>query len=210
MRRWRAWLTTAVVIAGGCAGPRAAVHLSETWAAPAADYEDVTAAWTRRATIHSPVTAGYQIIADVAATFRSPAWRSAYVKHQSHVQLLTPEAQAALLSQEKKEHADAYVFEVMLATQHSSTNDLQKDEESVWRVELMNGRGETVLASDIDSDRRPREILEELYPHLGDFHEPYIVKFPRTIEVLYPGAKTMTLTISSPRGALRMVWKAGP
>lgn len=194
------------VLVAGCGGPSAGIQLSESWPTETADYDAVTAAWTRKGTLHNSIADGYEVIGDVQATFRSPAWRVAYVERVARTQLLSPEAKAALLAEQKKEHAAGYVFEVMLATHDFRTNDLQKGEDSVWRVELMNGRGETVLATDIDSDRRPREIIEALYP-LGDFHEPYIVTFPREIELLYSGAETMVLTLSSAQGAIRLVWQ---
>ena len=49
-------------------------------------------------------------------------------------------------------------------------------------------------------------MIREYFPKFDDFDVPYIVRFPRTINVLRSGAKQFSLRMSSAHGALEVVW----
>lgn len=201
MRRLALAALLGLAACGGAAPP---VALDGAWPATGGDYEDVTAAWTRQ----DEDRHGGNLTVDVAATLKSPTWRAAYVARRAARERLSPAGRDALLAEQRAADAAAYEVELMVATYDRRVNDLQKGDRSVWTVALVGDDGKEIAPTEIVRDRRPRIEVAAEFPALGDFHQPYVARFPRDAALLAPGAKRVTLRMSSGQGAVELVWRA--
>lgn len=195
----------------GCAPATPPIQLSAAWPARAGEYRAMTRAWTRHATERAEGGASgpaFEQTLDVHATFKSPEWRAAHVRFRADRLDLPPSEVAALTEREKKEDADHYEVMLLVATYDPRINELQKGARSIWRVALVDDRGAEVVASEIKRDRRPRSEIAAEYPHLGDFHEPYVARFPRSVDLLRPGARRFSLKVTSSQVGVTMTWDA--
>lgn len=202
----------ASLLSAACGGAPPPVRLSDEWPAVATvgDYGDVTRKWTRhareRASSDAERDRQFEQTLDVVATFKSPEWRAAYVKHKADRGNLPASEIAAMTAREKKESADHYEVMLMVATYDRRLNELQKGPRSVWRVALVDSAGAEIVASEIRRDRRPRSEIAADFPQLGDFHQPYVARFPRTVDLLRPDARKLSLKMSSSQVGVELVW----
>jgi hypothetical protein len=196
---------------GGCGASDPPVELTGTWPTKTDDFDDVTERWTRHGRDNSGLGGEQrhrlEQTIDVYATFKSPEWRVAYVAHQASRHNLSQAAVRELVDKEKKEDADRYEVALLVATHDRRSNDLQKGARSTWRVALVDEAGTEIIASEIKRDRRPRFEIAAEFPHMGDFHEPYVARFPRSVDLLRPGAHRFQLKVTSEQGAVVLEWR---
>lgn len=197
-------------LTAGCGGTAPApVQLSDAWPAQVGDFDEVTRKWTRRdREIDGPDDRGRTIeqTLEVIATFKSPEWRAAYVKHRAERHHLPPSEVASLTAREKADAAENYEVMLLVATYDQRLNELQKGARSVWRVALVDATGAEIVASEIKRDRRPRTEIAAEFPQMGDFHRPYVARFPRKIDLLRPGAGRFSLKVTSLQAGVELVW----
>jgi hypothetical protein len=211
-----AFFLAALAALAGCASAPPPVQLSETWPTQAGDYRDVTDKWTRHARKRSGPDAEQGRIVDqtldVVATFKSPEWRAAYVKYRAEQNMLPPGEVAALTKTEQSENADHYEVMLLVATYDQRLNELQKGKRSVWRLALVDASGAELIAKEVRRDRRPRTEIAADFPHLTDFHEPYIAVFPRVdekgarVDLLRPDARRFSLKMTSSQVGVELIW----
>lgn len=207
MRHAAAIAALCALTALACAGAPRPVELSGAWPERPGDFEDVTEAWTRSGTLRSSFSQGTAQLLELHATFKAPAWRAAYVDFVAERHRLGPEARAELAAEQKAAAGERYEVTLVVSTYHREHNDLQKGARSIWRVALVGADGTQIPAATIEPDRRPREVLEEEYPWLGDFSEVYVATFPRQVELLSPGADHLGLVMGSHLGAVELEWR---
>jgi hypothetical protein len=204
----------AAALAAACASSPPPVELSESWPARAGDFEDVSRKWTRHGRERTgPDDRGNVIdqALDVIATFKSPEWRAAYVQYRAEHNKLPPGEVAALTAREQADDKQHYEVMLLVATYDPRLNDLQKGARSIWRVALVDATGAEIVASEIKRDRRPRSAIAAEFPGLGDFHEPYVARFPRTVNLLRPDANRFSLKVTSSQVGVELVWaEQGP
>ena len=204
----------AAALSAACASSPPPVQLSDQWPARAGEYRDVTRKWTRHGRERtSPDDKGnvFDQALDVVATFKSPEWRAAYVQYRAEHNQLPASEVAALTAREKADSQQHYEVMLLVATYDRRLNELQKGARSVWRVALVDAAGAEIVASEIKRDRRPRSEIAADFPELGDFHEPYVARFPRTVNLLRPGAHRFSLKVTSSQVGIELVWSdAGP
>jgi len=196
------WL--ALVLLAACTHSYPTVDLSERWPDRAGDYDDVTAAWTRKDKLRGQ----YQEILDLTATFKSNEWRLAHAERDAGLRGLVGEARDQLLSQAKADAAGPYEIEVMVTTWDRRENDIDRGKKSTWRVVMIDPAGKEVEPLEIVKDRRPTYVVRAEFPALGEFATPYIARFPRTTPLLGPDVKHARLRMSSPQGAAEVDWDA--
>lgn len=198
---WSARLSALLLVA--CTA-RAPISLTPEWPRATGPYLEVHRAWTR----HGLLRKGYQEVIEVYATFKSPAWRAAYIERQATVAHLSPDERALLVQSQQNAAAEGpYEVQLLVTTHDFRENDLNRGERSIWRVVLRDDRGNQVPAESIVRDRRPLQVIRAEFPDMGDFAVAYIARFPRTIEVLRADAEAFTLELSSPRGAVTLTWQ---
>jgi sugar phosphate isomerase/epimerase len=196
-----------LVSASGCnatSSQTAPVRFDSSWPSQTPEHGEATETWTRSGRI----IRDYDRVLEVFATFLSPEWRASYVGRRAKRELLGAEAVRAL-TEEQQTIAEAY-YEVALAvaTYRHEDNDLQKGERSMWRVVLVDDQGNELRPEEIRRDRRQLAVLRAYFPHVRAFHTVYVARFPRTIELMRPGATRFTLIVSSAVGGVELVWNA--
>ncbi len=200
-------LALAVALGGCGSAQRRDVDLAGTWPtepATADDFAGVDRQWTRREVLRG----GFQQILDVHATLRSPAWRAAWAERQIAVRALPlPEADELRATARTAADGDYEVTLVVIAYDRAE-NDLDRGERSMWRLSLIDDAGRETPAAEIVRDRRPRDVLRTEIRTYGDFAEVYVARFPRSAEVLRPGARQVSLKIAGSRGRVVLTWHA--
>ena len=193
-------------LCAACAATAPVVRLTEDWPTTIRDYDDVVADWTRKAQLH----AAYQEVCELVATFKSAEWRAAHAAYEADNRGLTGEPRAKHIAAARAEIAGPYELEVMLTTWDRRENDLDRGKKSVWRVVLIDEHGQEIEPLEVIKDRRPSYVVRAEFPALGEFATPYIVRFPRTTQLLGPTARQLRLRMSSTRGGLEVLWTATP
>ena len=197
-------VTLGLLLAAGCAHAPAPVPLTATWPTSADDYDAVTTAWTRDASLRN----GYQETARIDATFKSPTWRMANVERNAKLQGLGDADRAELLQRAHDDDDKFYEVEIVLTTWERRMNDLDRGAKSVWQISLFDDQGHRVVATKIDRDHRPKQAIAAEFPASNDFSQAYVAYFPKLIAVLGPSTHQVRLRASSPLGALDVSWDA--
>jgi hypothetical protein len=200
-------------LATSCASSTPPVQLNDRWPAEAGEYRDVTRKWTRHGRERTgPDDHGnvFDQALDVVATFKSPEWRAAYVQYRAEHNKLPATEVAAMTAREKADDQTHYEVMLLVATYDRRLNELQKGARSVWRVALVDSTGAEIVASEIKRDRRSRSEITADFPAMGDFHEPYVARFPRTVNLLRPGAHKFSLKVTSSQVGVELVWAEPP
>ncbi len=192
---------TAVAACGSTPGP---VPLSASWPERSGEYEDVTAAWTRRAVLRGQ----YQQVLELYGTFRSPTWRAAYAEREARIRKVEGAARDALFAKAKLAAEGDYEIALVVTTYDRTENDLQRGDRSVWRLALVDDKGIETPPSSIVRDKRPLEVLKVELPEVNEFAEVYVATFPRSANVLRDDARRMTFKMWSPRGGVELAWLA--
>src|SRR5688500_3371411 len=119
---------------------------------------------------------------------------------------MTADEKAALLAAERKAAAEHWEVELLVSTYHHRENDFQKGDKSMWRIGLIDDQGRLVRPVDIVPDRRPGSLLVTWFPDWDPFHKAFIVRFPRTVDVLRADAGRFSMRVASQRGSVELVW----
>ena len=180
------------------------VSFNESWPGEPRDYQDATDDWTRT----GKIIATYNLVARVHATFKSPEWRVAHIAERRQTAALSAEQHGQLVAEHKRALAEHHEFELLVATHEPRDNDLDRGARSSWNLTLLNDRGETVAAAKIERDRRPAATIRAQFPAMGDFDRAYIVRFPRTLDLMYESASRFTLRMAGERGRIDLVWRS--
>lgn len=182
------------------------VSLAETWPSAPDAYDDVTERWTRHDRVRADLDEHLSEIVSVHATLLSPEWRAAYVAKRREDGLLSPAKSQALLAAQQQRDAEYYEVMLLMSAYERRLLDFEKGERSVWTVVISDGHGNEIQASEIERDRRLPSVIAEFFPNLGDFHRPYLARFPREHELFGPQAETIELVLASPRATVKLVW----
>jgi hypothetical protein len=220
-RRRAALAATAVaaaVIAGAC-GPRGSAIIVDFGQSPRSyapsDYRTVLARWTRRALI----TRDFDTTLDVAATLKSYDFRWAYsVRYAAQFQLSTAD-QDKLLKGQMAELDTAHEFVVSAAATRFEWIDFHK-KDSVWRVRLLDDRGNELAPMEIRRLKTPVAELEAFFPPstrsqpMASFYTTYLIRFPKKLPDGAPvdleHAGKLTLRFAGVLGAAELNWLLKP
>lgn len=199
-------LAAVLTMVAGCGGPSSSgqVSLAGTWPEQPDGYREVTERWTRHAILRSST----EQVLEVFATLKSPEWRAAHVAYLAETERLSPQERAERMARAQEAATqEPYELELLVSTYDAQENDLNRGKRSIWRVVLTDGQGNALEPIDIERDRRPRGVIEAEFPYLNDFAVPYVARFPRDLALMGPDANQIVLKMSSPRGAVEMVWQ---
>ncbi|MEZ4401856.1 MAG: hypothetical protein R3B06_17640 [Kofleriaceae bacterium] len=201
MIRRAVWAVVVVAAAVSCRAPAPPVDLSGAWPAQAGDFEEVDAAWTRRAVLRG----GFEQTLEVYATFQAPPWLAARAAEDA-TQRGGP--RDALLAAAQARAEGDYQFGLVVATHERAENDLDRGARATWHVALVDATGAEIPPSSISRDRRPASVLRAELPGYGDFSTAYQVAFPRTAAALGPDVRQVTLRVWSGHGSVALTWRA--
>lgn len=194
-------LLVGLLLAAACGG-RPAISLDPAWPQTPRDYDEATEAWTR----HESRRHQLSNVIDVEATYKSPEWRAAFVERQTRALDLTPDARAALEAEQKRAAAEAHEFQVSLTAFDDTDRDLHQ-RKSPWSVALIDRHGRAIEPLSIKRERRNEEVVQALFPHIGEFDSVYVIRFAPDADLLGDGADRFQLRLSSPRGSVTLTWR---
>lgn len=193
----------ALLLAAGCATAR--VPLTNEWPVSAGDYQAVTRAWTRSASL----TQDYQLVIAAEATLLSAPWRAAKAEREARLRGLGPAARQALLDAERAQAQQGpWEIELLVTTWDRKENDLHRGPRASWRVALLDEQGNEIAPVEVTRDRRPPHVVRAEFAHLGDFAQAYVVRFAKEVPLLGPGVRRVRLRVTSARGAVELAWLA--
>ena len=211
MRRLASVVGLAACALAACGGSAEPIELSGAWPQRTGDFEDVNEKWTRHGRDNSGLGGDQrhrlEQTIDVYATFKSPEWRAAWIAYQKDKHHLSAAAVHQLTETARQEDAERYEVALLVATHDRRSNDLQKGSRSSWRVALVDEGGTEIVASEIKRDRRPHVEIAAEFPNMGDFHEPYVAHFPRSVDLLRPEARRFLLKVTSEQGGVVLEWR---
>jgi hypothetical protein len=198
------WLLGAVFAAVSCAGAPPRVPLTNEWPPSTDTYESATRRWTRS----DNLSASYQQVISLDATFMAPPWRAARARRDAALRALGPAARDALFTKAREETTGPWEFELLVTTWDRRENDLHRGKRATWKVVLLDAQGNEIEPTEIVRDRRPAHMLLADFPHLGDFAEAYVARFPKDKAVLGAAVRQVRLRVTSVRGAIEVTWQA--
>jgi hypothetical protein len=210
MSWWRAGVRGAVgcatLLALGCGGGSPRVSLAPPERAPRhQDYDGIRNSWTRSARIIKQLDTTLR----VHATLFSPEFSAAYHARQSQMFRLSAEKKRELGRALEDQWAKAFVFFVAAATIDSGWNDFDH-KKSVWRIALVNDRGDQVDAAEIREEKR-NATMEALFPYVGHFHRTYKLTFPKVRPDGQPlvrgDTRSLALRFAGPLGQAELTWR---
>lgn len=161
-------------------------------------YQRATNDVTRQRTLDG----GYQQVLQLAAIYKSEAWRSAHAEKDAASRGLVGDARAQRIAQAQADAAGPLEFELLVTTWDRRENDLDRGKRSVWRVRMLDDAGAEIEPIEIKRDKRPVLTLRSEFPAMGDFATAYVVRFKRPTTAL----AQLRLRMSSERGGVEVSW----
>ncbi|MBA2542368.1 MAG: hypothetical protein H0V17_22190 [Deltaproteobacteria bacterium] len=162
-------------------------------------YQRVTNEWTRQTRLDG----SYQQVLQLAAVYKSEAWRLAHAEKEANARGLAGAARDQHLAQARADAAGPIEIEMLVSTWDRRENDLDRGKKSIWRVRMLEG-GAEVEPIEILKDKRPILTLRSEFPAMGDFATAYVVRFKRP-----PSAGEIRVRMSSERGGVEVAWPVG-
>ena len=175
-----------VVVLFGCVGP--------------SPYQRTTNEWTRQTTLDG----GYQQVLQLAAVYKSSAWRAAHAAKDADARGLAGDARNQRLAQATADAAGPIEIELLVTTWDRRENDLEKGKKSNWRIRMLDAAGAEIEPMELIKDKRPLLTLRAEYPAMGDFATAYIVRFKRPATPI----DQLRLRMSGERGGVEVAWPA--
>lgn len=197
-------LTLVCALTAAACGGAARVPLTNEWPARAGAFDEETRRWTRS----ESMSAAYQQVLSVDATLLAPSWRAARAARDARLRALGPAATEELAAKARADATGPWEIELLVTTWDRRENDLHRGDRATWRVALLDEQGNEIAPIEVVRDRRPQHVVRAEYPHLGDFAQPYIARFPKDKVVLGPQVRRVRLRLTSVRGAVELQWLA--
>jgi len=161
------------------------------------DYLDVFNRWTQEETIY----AQFETRAHIAATKKSREFNRAYLAEYARIYLLGDgerEQREQVIDSESSKMTE-FVFYAY--TPDKESNDFS-EEQSIWKIFLMDHRGERMEAVDIRRIKEITPVIRKLFPYVNPYYGRfYSVRFPRETD-------RCTLIFASILGRVEFVWGA--
>lgn len=185
--------------AAGCAGSKRAemANAEASKDVKPSEYSDALGSWTRESKVYAKLET--RLI--VNATYRSGAFREAYVDEYARRYLLASGERDDLRRRELNDAQTYHEFFFAAYTVESRWNDFSK-RSSMWRLRLFDDKGASVEPLVVTRVKQDDPVLHAFYPYFSLWTRGYVVKFPR--EGLSPDSKTLRLQLTSAIGAAEL------
>lgn len=136
------------------------------------EYHEILKQWTSKAGVYR----GFETMLLAEGTYKSSAFRRAYVKKYAKDYRLDAKAEAEMLKAELS-MAEGEV-EFVLAVYASDRERLRLSaKDSLWRIYLEGAGEEPIIPFEIRSLKKKRTSLEEFFPYITPWVEIYQVRF---------------------------------
>jgi len=111
-------------------------------------------------------------------TLLTPEFRRAYAAEYARVYRLDQAAQGALMAKVDQEIVGDIEVVVWVASYDLKFAALEPERE-IWRLELSDGEGPSVVPSSVTLVRKPSKVDQYFYPYLSALGRTYRLRFPR-------------------------------
>lgn len=170
------------------------------------NYEEVCDKWSREARVHH----GFEVEYIVAGTFKSKAFRRAYVDEYAEAYKLNPEEKRLLLRDQLREADLNHEFQLALFVPEKKWEKIDKPE-SMWKLYLTNDRGKRVEPSEVQKIKQGNAETYHFFPYVTPWKSVYVVRFPCHIPetnrpLVDEKTKEIKLVITSVLGTAQMDW----
>jgi len=186
------------VLAAGC-GSRDSLRRFAGWenAYAGGDYPEAVERWTRESRIYR----GLELELLAHATYKSKAFRKAYLAEFARVFGQDPDRLHALTRQEAEAEKAGYEFMIAAYDPDTKRNDFDKGNAS-WRIYLVTDAGAPMTPVDI---RRVKtdSTLRHFFPYVSPWKSLYAVRFPKAAVEM---ETMLQLTITGVAGRIEMQW----
>lgn len=161
-------------------------------------YKNRLKQWTREQTAYSELETRFQI----SATYRSQAFREAFLKEQARVFILSPEEQKRREAQQRETASEFTEFFFYAYTADKVQNDFG-ERNSLWRVFIVDEAGRQIDPLEIRKVEKVSPMVETLFPYVQKYYGfCYNIKFPRQ------SASSLKLVFTSYLGKVELLWNS--
>jgi hypothetical protein len=171
------------------------------------DYGAAVDHWTASAQLYSKGDFIDKTV-DVWATYQSPAFREARVRHWGESIGFAPNEITQKLAEEQAEAGHELDFFVGMTVDPQKANDLDT-RSSLWHVSLLLPDGTALQPLSIRAYDPPDANQRKLYPYLHEFWVGYWIRFPALNALGQPvlaGADKLTLHLGSAMGKIDLAF----
>jgi len=193
------WLGLALILAAGCSG-WAKYQKIMPWQVEEDEYTAVLEEWSDRAEI----IRGLESMLQVAATYKSKAFRRAYVEKYSRDYRLAPQAAEKMLADEMAGAEENWEFLAAVAAPSDKKNDLAA-QDSAWKIYLETGDGRRMEPFEIRPVKKKTAQLEAFYPYVTPWTRVYQIRFRPGNHVLT--SERINLILTGVLGSARLSFK---
>lgn len=193
-------LALTLMAAVGCSSVKDAYHEYDPRPRPAdVAFAEVLEKYLVKGSIHHG--AATEMLADVVPA--NWAVRSAWVERRAEAFAYTPAQKAKELADQRAEYENYNTIFASVFVPDKKWNNLD-DQETNWRVYLINATGERIEPVDVRRIKKRTAIHEAIYPFWGPWSSLYLVKFPindaKGKPFLAPGENQATLLVTGAPG----------
>lgn len=173
----------------------------------AKDYKRLLNKWTEEAKVYQGLETGLLTV----ATFKSWEFRQAYVEKYAQIYLLEPDNKEEMLGKERVISDELNEFFLSVYTPDHDLDDFSKDD-SVWKIYLLDDRGNMLEPTEIEEAKEKLSFLKELYPYITPWSSFYELRFSQNFSetqepFITPETRYIKLVITSPSTRAVMTWK---
>ncbi|MBI5286830.1 MAG: hypothetical protein HY878_04465 [Deltaproteobacteria bacterium] len=182
----------------GCATNKAEVK------PPQADYLNILNEWTRAQKVYD----GLDTKLHIYATYKSWAFRMAYVDEYARRYLLDQVQKENLLAREREVDERFNEFFITAYTPDPKWNDFDR-KGSIWTIYMEDDKGNRVSPIEVKKVDEKDPLVREFFPYLDLWSLGYVVRFPKyppAGEGPFPG-KDFRLIITGALGRAELRWR---
>lgn len=157
-------------------------------------YIETTRQWTRTGNIHS----GFETEIIVHATYKSKDWLEAY--SQKKAQFFAETAQEKDDTREilfKNHERESEFFLSMYSPKNEQAR--LKFDDSLWSIFVLEG-DQKIYPLEIRPVREPLARIQGFFPHVRQWHNNYILRFPGEL------GDAFSMIITGPLGRIELDW----
>lgn len=175
----------------GCRDSRAVNFL---WPELDDQYIETTRQWTRTGNIHS----GFETEAIVHATYKSRDWLEAYSQKNAQVFARTVQEQKDIRETVFKDDTRESEFLLSIYSPKKEQARL-KFNDSLWSIFVLKG-DQKIYPLEIRPVREPLARIQTFFPHVRQWHNNYILRFPGEL------GDSFSMIITGPLGRIELDW----
>lgn len=162
--------------------------------------------WSRDARIYQ----GLDVRLMASATYKSAAFRQAYVDEYARAYHLNDTRKSKLMEDQRNAAASFHDVIIAAYVPQKEWDDFDK-RDSIWKFSLVTDTGRRVMPIEIRNLKKTDVILEHFFPYVTPWKSVYLVRFPIRVDgtqeyVIDEQTDVIKLEITSVFGTAEMTW----